>query len=71
MDFEEALSTLGFRLGEQRAFGGGARLYESHPNAFTTYTVQAFDDGTAIFSWSSRSVSTWPGADCRWGPTRR
>ena len=51
MDFEEALSALGFRLGEQRAFGGGARLYESHPNAFMTYTVQAFDDGTAIFSW--------------------
>jgi hypothetical protein len=36
MDFEEALGTLGFRLGEQRAFGGGARLYESHPNAFMT-----------------------------------
>ena len=51
MDFEEALSTLGFRLGEQRAFGGGARLYEAHPNAFMTYTVQASDDGTAIFSW--------------------
>jgi hypothetical protein len=51
MDFEEALAELGFRLGEKRAFGGGARLYEAHPNAFMTYTVQAFDDGTAIFSW--------------------
>lgn len=51
MDFEKALAKLGFRLGEKRAFGGGARLYEAHPNAFMTYTVQAFDDGTAIFSW--------------------
>ncbi len=51
MDFEEALAKLDFRLGERRAFGGGARLYEAHPNAFMTYTVQAFDDGTAIFSW--------------------
>ncbi len=51
MEFEEALTKLGFRLGEKRAFGGGARLYEAQPNAFMTYTVQAFDDGTAIFSW--------------------
>jgi hypothetical protein len=51
MDFEEALGTLGFRRGEKRAFGSGAVMFESHPNAFMTYTVQAFDDGTAIFSW--------------------
>jgi len=51
MDFQETLTKLGFRLGEKRAFGGGARLYESRPNAFMTYTVQVFDDGTAIFSW--------------------
>ena len=51
MDFEEALAKLDFRLGEKRAFGGGARLYDARPNTFMTYTVQAFDDGTAIFSW--------------------
>ena len=51
MDFEEALASLGFRRGEKRAFGSGAVMYESHPNAFMTYTVQAFDDGTAILSW--------------------
>lgn len=52
MDFAEALDRLGFRPGEQRAFAGhGATLYEAHPNAFMTYTVHAFDDGTAIFSW--------------------
>jgi len=26
-------------------------VYESTPDAFMTYTVQALDDGTAIFSW--------------------
>ena len=51
MDFEEALGSLGFRRTEQRAFRSGAVVYESHPNAFTTYTVQALRDGTAIFSW--------------------
>lgn len=52
MDFEEALSTLGFAPSELRAFAGpGARLFEAHPNAFMTYTVHAFDDGTAMFSW--------------------
>ena len=52
MDFEEALAKLGFRRSEQRAFGRrGASLFEAHPNAFMTYTVHAFDDGTAIFSW--------------------
>jgi hypothetical protein len=51
MDFEEALGTLGFRRGEKRAFGSGSVVYESHPNAFMTYTVQAVEDGSAIFSW--------------------
>ncbi|CAN5816306.1 hypothetical protein BH18ACT17_BH18ACT17_09220 [soil metagenome] len=52
MEFEEALAKLGFRSSEQRAFGRrDAALYEARPNAFMTYTVHAFDDGTAIFSW--------------------
>ncbi|MGZ8630692.1 MAG: hypothetical protein ACXWZF_06955 [Actinomycetota bacterium] len=52
MDFEGALAKLGFSPSEQRSFGRrGAKLYEAHPNAFMTYTVHAFDDGTAIFSW--------------------
>ena len=51
MDFEDALGSLGFRRGEKRAFGSGAVIYESQPNAFMTYTVQALDDGSAIFSW--------------------
>lgn len=51
MNFEDALGSLGFRRGEKRAFGSGAVVYESQPNAFMTYTVQALDDGSAIFSW--------------------
>jgi hypothetical protein len=52
MDFVEALETLGFRPSEERAFGGrDTTLYEAHPNAFMTYTVHAFDDGTAMFTW--------------------
>ena len=51
MNFEDALGSLGFRRGEKRAFGSGAVIYESQPNAFMTYTVQALHDGSAIFSW--------------------
>jgi len=52
VEFDEALTKLGFRESEQRAFGsGGTRLFESHPNRFMTYSVHAADDGTAIFSW--------------------
>ena len=52
MDFAEALAKLGFRASEERAFGGrGTTLYEAHPNAFMTYSVHAFDDGRAMFTW--------------------
>ena len=52
MDFDGALTTLGFALSQERAFGArGAKLYEARPNQFMTYTVHALDDGTAIFSW--------------------
>ena len=50
MDFEEALSRLGFKPSMERA-PGGVRLYSAHPNPYLTYTVQAFEDGTALLSW--------------------
>ncbi len=27
------------------------RVFTANPNRFLTYTVQAFEDGTALFSW--------------------
>jgi hypothetical protein len=52
MDFDDALERLGFRPSDERSFGAASeRRYEAHPNAFMTYTVQAFDDATAMFSW--------------------
>jgi hypothetical protein len=52
MEFQEALTTLGFRPSDERAFGNrGTTLYEARPNRYMTYTVHAFDDGTAMFTW--------------------
>jgi hypothetical protein len=52
MDFDDALVGLGFAPSTDRAFTARAgRRYEARPNEFMTYTVNAFDDGTAIFSW--------------------
>ncbi len=52
MDFQEALATLGFRPSVERAFGNrDTTLYEARPNRYMTYTVHAFDDGTAMFTW--------------------
>lgn len=50
MDFDEALERFGFRAGSDRA-PRGVRVYTAQPNAFLTYTVQAFEDRTALFSW--------------------
>jgi hypothetical protein len=50
MEFREALDALGFRP----ATGGGpsgARVFVAQPNRYITYTVQAFEDGTALFTW--------------------
>jgi len=50
MEFREALDALGFRP----ATGGGpsgARVFVARPNRYMTYTVQAFEDGTALFTW--------------------
>jgi hypothetical protein len=51
MEFDEALERFGFRLREERGFGKGAQLYVAHPTPYLTYTVHAYPDGTAIFSW--------------------
>ena len=51
MEFAEALDRYGFRESEGRAYGRDGRVYTASPNAFMTYTVQAYPDGTAIFSW--------------------
>jgi hypothetical protein len=50
MDFGEALGRLGFEPSSERS-PRGVRVYAANPNRFLTYTVQAFEDGTALFSW--------------------
>ena len=50
MGFEEALVKLGFHPATERS-PRGAQTYVADPNPYLTYTVQAFDDGTALFTW--------------------
>jgi hypothetical protein len=50
MTFEDALTEHGFAPNEQRA-PRGVRAFEARPNAYLTYTVQAFEDGTALLTW--------------------
>lgn len=50
MEFDEALERFGFTPSGDRV-PRGARLFVARPNPYLTYTVQAFDDGTALFSW--------------------
>jgi hypothetical protein len=50
MDFEETLATLGFHPASGRS-PKDVQVLVAEPNPFLTYTVQAFDDGTALFSW--------------------
>ena len=50
MDFEEALVKHGFHPAAGRT-PRGVQVLTAEPNPFLTYTVQAFDDGTALFSW--------------------
>ena len=50
MSFDEALDALGFAPETGRT-PRGVRVYVARPNPFLTYTVQAFADGTALFSW--------------------
>ncbi|HET8526789.1 MAG TPA: hypothetical protein VFM81_09155 [Actinomycetota bacterium] len=50
MGFEEALAKLGFDPATGRS-PRGARTFVAEPNPYLTYTVQTFDDGTALFTW--------------------
>jgi hypothetical protein len=50
VNFDEVLATLGFDPETGRTPRGVA-VYHAHPNPFLTYTVQAFEDGTALFSF--------------------
>jgi hypothetical protein len=52
VDFEEALARLGFlEARPDRPTPRGVRIYTAHPNRFLTYTVQALEDGTALFTF--------------------
>jgi hypothetical protein len=48
--FEEELARLGF-VEETARSPRGARVYTAQPNPYLTYTVQAFGDGTALFTF--------------------
>ena len=52
MEFADALAALGFRETDQRRVGGGrSRQFTASPNPFLTYSVHAYEDGTALFTW--------------------
>lgn len=48
--FGETLARAGFQADETRTLRG-ARSYSASPNRYLTYTVHAFEDGTALFSF--------------------
>ena len=50
MEFGEALEKLGFEPETGRT-PRGVRVYEVHPNRYLTYSVQAFEDGGALFTF--------------------
>lgn len=50
MDFEATLAGLGFEPSTDRT-PKGVHVYTAHPNPYLVYTVQAFEDGTALLSW--------------------
>lgn len=50
MEFDEALAKFGFEPERARTLRGVA-VYTAHPNRFLTYTVQAFEDGSALFTF--------------------
>jgi hypothetical protein len=52
VEFAEALARFGFAADPARSIGGGdAELYTAQPNSFMTYSVYAYADGSALFSW--------------------
>lgn len=50
VDFDEALTRFGFEPETERT-PRGVRVYAAHPNRFLTYTVQAFADGSTLFTF--------------------
>jgi hypothetical protein len=50
VDFDEALARLGFEPSAGRT-PRGVKVYTAQPNAYLTYTVQAFEDGSALFTF--------------------
>jgi len=46
--FDQALADNGFEAAEQRETHV---LYRASPNRFLTYSVHAYRDGTALFTW--------------------
>jgi len=52
MEFGEALLAHGFRESDERGVGPNrGQQFVATPNRFMKYSVHAYDDGTAIFSW--------------------
>jgi hypothetical protein len=51
VEFSEALERFGFHRADERGLSRGSELYTATPNAFMTYMVHAYDDGTALFTW--------------------
>ena len=52
MEFQEALARLGFAPSNERGFRqADVTLYTARPNEFMTYSVHAYPDGSAMFSW--------------------
>jgi hypothetical protein len=45
-------------------------VYEAHPNPYLTYTVQAFDDGTAPFTFEFAIGACLLAKDIRSAPMR-
>ena len=50
MDFADALSRFGFHAAEARR-PRGAPMFTAEPNRYLIYSVHAYDDGTALFTW--------------------
>ena len=50
MLFDEALSGFGFHASQGRA-PRGAKLFTAEPNRYLTYSMHAYEDGTALFTW--------------------
>jgi hypothetical protein len=48
--FEDDIEAVGFHPETGRS-PRGVRVFTARPNPYLTYTVQAFEDGTALFTW--------------------